>query len=137
MKMKGILLLAMSAACLTGCGTVGNFASEHPQPYGGVILDMNSAGSGHYSAGGGGGLLVPALIIGAGATEFCATVVGDTLTAPYILWCEVRLSCENAANEAAFSKLPTQDSTDSVVTPAAPMVAGCLVPAEEKGREGK
>ena len=130
MKMKGFILLAIAALCLTGCGTIGNFASEHPQPYGGVVIDMNSVGSGNYS--GSRALVVPILALG--TAEFCASVVGDTLTVPYILWREVRLSCENAAKEAAFSKMPTLDSTDSVVTPAA---ADPSAPVADKGSESK
>jgi uncharacterized protein YceK len=90
------LLMALSVVPSPGCGTVRNLTSEHPQAYGGLANDFGAAGS----SGGWSGPSVPlcphgftgdprallfglAVIVGVGATEFCATGIADTLCLPY------------------------------------------------------
>jgi uncharacterized protein YceK len=47
--MKGqwiaVIVMALATAALTGCGTVCNLTSGHPEPYGDVEKDIEFAGT--------------------------------------------------------------------------------------------
>jgi uncharacterized protein YceK len=136
MKMKGILLLAMSAVCLTGCGTVCNLASKDPQPYGGLAKDVDWFETPH-SANGGSSSRGGAILLGLCGCEFASSGVADTLTFPLILCYEALIAHENAKNEGNYSKLPVEYSVGAVAAPPAPTSAKPSIPVEDKGCEGK
>jgi hypothetical protein len=40
MRSRMVLVALVLAAVASGCGTVSNFADDHPKPYGGVVKDL-------------------------------------------------------------------------------------------------
>ncbi len=89
-----LTVAALSAASLSGCGTVCNFASLDPKPYGGVAKDWELFDSvprrlreDGFRLGGAGGIPIFFALVGLGMTEWACSVVGDTLTYPaFCLW---------------------------------------------------
>ncbi len=135
MKMKDILILTMSAFCITGCGTICNLASKEPQPYGGLARDLEFANSAQLSAPQSPWAFVGALGICAG--EFGASGIADTVTFPFILCYERRKARDNPTKKCDCSMLPAEYSVGAVVPPATPNSADQAIPAEFKELVGK
>jgi uncharacterized protein YceK len=82
----------------SGCGTVRNLAGPNPEPYGGVVKDvefLNTPGSQHLGTDGKGGVLFCA----AWAADVCVSGVMDTLTWPYVF---IREGVKRREDRAAF-----------------------------------
>jgi uncharacterized protein YceK len=137
MKMKVFTLMAVSAICLTGCGTVFNLASKEPQPYGGLANDIKVVAAPHLPAGSASSAGALAMVLALGAGEFCASAVADTLTFPFILFYEARISRENTAKQADYSKLPVQYSAGAVAAPPPQAFIDHPALVEDKGWESK
>jgi hypothetical protein len=123
-KWVAVLMMALSAVPMMGCGTVRNLLSEHPQPYGGLASDVGTVSSSGSSSGpsqplfpqGINGdpralLLGLALVAGIGVTELCVTGVADTLCLPYFYLRDGELFPKDSRsdNTRDFSALPVQD----------------------------
>jgi hypothetical protein len=96
MKAKSILLPAISALCLTGCGTIGNLASKDPQPYGGLAKDVEWFDTPHSVLNGGSSSKGGLVGLGLCGCELASSGVADTLTFPLILCYEALIAHENA-----------------------------------------
>ena len=134
MKRIGFFLLAICAVCLSGCGTICNFASGDPQPYGGLTRDMDRVGSGQQGGGGhiSSPLAIP-ILLGLGAGELVATSIADTLTMPYfIISRQAEIKRDQTENKEDYSKLPVQYSAGAAVLTPVSVPADSVVRTGEK-----
>ena len=91
-------VVALAAVSLSGCGTVRNIATGRPEIYGGVAKDLEFAQKSHSlgPATGKGGVGFLCLYL----ADLSLSLVGDTLTLPYILYKQGRIA---AASDSTVS----------------------------------
>jgi hypothetical protein len=89
MRISWIILVAAALAVTSiGCGTLANFGSDQPQPFGGVARDtaflVTPAKTNFHSGDDGRGA---AFFLGIWAADLCLSGVADTLTLPlFVYW---------------------------------------------------
>jgi uncharacterized protein YceK len=114
MRGKSLALALLAPLLANGCGTVGNFASGRPEPYGGVARDIEFArergdkpllGSNPEGA---------AVLLALCAGELCASAVADTLTLPLIACRERKAWNPDPLNDEAPPDPPPQYSAGAV-----------------------
>jgi uncharacterized protein YceK len=77
------LAAALLALALSGCGTVCNLANEDPQPYGGVVADVQFAFTPVERDMKDNGAFV---FLGLVAADVALSLVGDTITLPLAIY---------------------------------------------------
>jgi hypothetical protein len=121
-KCPVLVVLALAAVSSTGCGTICNFASGHPEPYGGLAKDAealsSSSSSSPHFGGGIGDPRALLILLGLGAAELGATTTADTLTLPYFWWRDGWLSKERPVINKEYFNLPIQYSVGAAIDPA-------------------
>jgi hypothetical protein len=122
------VVLAFAALCANGCGTIWNLSrGADMHPYGGIRKDCALADhekttrheGQRYSLGTellSLVLLGPGLIIG--ATEFCLTLVGDTLTLPLTSYVEELQSRKAAADHVGNGIVTPPTTADTSSSPS-------------------
>jgi uncharacterized protein YceK len=83
-------VVALAAVLSNGCGTVANLATGRPEIYGGVAKDLDFAQKPHSvtPATGKGGVALLCLYV----ADLSLSLVGDTLTLPFILCKQGRIA---------------------------------------------
>jgi hypothetical protein len=123
-KSSVLVLVVLAAVCCGGCGTICNFASDRPQPFGGLAKDAEALSSASNDSPGLGGLggdaRVFLLFVGLGAAELCATGTADALTLPYFWWRDGWLRGPAPPVNKEYFNLPIQYSVGAARDPARP-----------------
>jgi hypothetical protein len=120
MRGKSLALAFLAALLAKGCGTVGNFASGRPEPYGGVARDIEFARERGETPLLGSGISSPqgaAVLLALCAGELCASAVADTLTLPLIACRERKAWNPDPRNDEAPPD-PPQYSAGAVADPS-------------------
>lgn len=89
-----LVCAALAAIALSGCGTLCNFASGSPEPYGGVKKDLEFAAT---PGPGCGDALGSLIFLGIWGADVACSGVADTLTLPIIRRREAKLMRERSA----------------------------------------
>jgi hypothetical protein len=95
-----VLVAAALAVSSFGCGTVANFTSGHPEPFGGVQRDVaffnQPSGFSFKSGDDGWGA---AVVLGVWAADLCVSGMADTLTLPLFVYWERKREREEKADD--------------------------------------